>query len=123
MPRTLPDHRSTLAKQLRHVYNDIDARFPLKDGIARRVGVLVARSWLEYEQVSRESERMAAQRPREKSRRQQHALQLTRSRRRQPSFAGQFLGGLRMLEGLNNGNGHDRPDLLTELMKQDGGAR
>ena len=105
MPRTLPDHRSTLAKQLRDAYDDIAGRFSLTDGVARRVALLAARAWLDYERLSRESAQLAASRPREKSRRQHHALQLSRTRRRQSSFAGQFLGGLRTLEGLSTGHG------------------
>ncbi len=113
MPRTLSDHRSNLAKRLRHVYDDLQEKFPLKDGVSRRVAVLAARAWLDYEKLSQETERLSASRPREKDARQRAAFQLTRLRRRQSSFAGQFLGGLRTLEGLSNGHGKDSFTMLA----------
>ncbi len=113
MPRTLGDHRSTVSKRLRVVYDDLEQRFPLRDGISRRVAVLAARAWLDYENLSEETERLAASRPREPEARQKAAFQLTRLRRRQSSFAGQFLGGLRTLEGLSNGHGKDSFALLA----------
>ncbi len=113
MPRTLGDHRSTVAKRLRHVYDDLQEKFPLKDGVSRRVAVLAARAWLDYEKLSQETERLSASRPREKDARQRAAFQLTRLRRRQSSFAGQFLGGLRTLEGLSNGHGKDSFTMLA----------
>ena len=33
MPRVLPDHRSTLAKRLRCIYDDLGQRFPLRDKV------------------------------------------------------------------------------------------
>ncbi len=121
MPRTLPDHRSTLAKQLRGVYDDIGGRFSLTDGVSRRVALLAARAWLDYERLSRESEQLASHRPREKDARQRVAFQLTRLRRRQSSFAGQFLGGLRTLEGLANGHAPRSFDPLADLMQAGAG--
>lgn len=100
MPRVLPDHRSALGKHLRCVYEDIGTRYELGDGIARRVAIMAARSWLEYENVSQEVAALTAKRPRGKI-----SMALTRSRRRQASYAGQFLGGLRTLQGLAEGNG------------------
>ena len=114
MPRTLSDHRSNLAKRLRHVYDELQEKFPLKDGVSRRVAVLAARAWLDYEKLSQETERLSASRPREKDARQRAAFQLTRLRRRQSSFAGQFLGGLRTLEGLANGNDKGPFKMLAE---------
>ncbi len=114
MPRTLGDHRSTVSKRLRVVYDDLEQRFPLRDGISRRVAVLAARAWLDYENLSEETERLSASRPREKDARQRAAFQLTRLRRRQSSFAGQFLGGLRTLEGLANGNDKGPFKMLAE---------
>ncbi len=114
MPRTMGDHRSTAAKRLRVVYDDLQERFPLKDGVSRRVAVLAARAWLDYEKLSQETERLSASRPREKDARQRAAFQLTRLRRRQSSFAGQFLGGLRTLEGLANGNDKGPFKMLAE---------
>ncbi len=42
-----------LGKHLHRVYEDLSARYALTDGIARRVAILAARSWLEHETVGR----------------------------------------------------------------------
>ncbi len=105
MPRTLSDHRSTLAKRLRRVYDEIGTRYPLQDGVARRIALLAARAWLDYEDLAKQTTR------------QRKAMEINRLRRRQASSAGQFLSGLRQLEALTNGHGKGF-DLATELARQ-----
>jgi len=106
MPRTLSDHRSTLAKRLRRVYDEIGTRYPLQDGVARRIALLAARAWLDYEDMVKQTTRMRT------------AMEINRLRRRQATCAGQFLSGLRQLEVLTS-DGHGKGfDLAAELGRQ-----
>ena len=57
MPRVLKDHRTVFGKRLRAVYDDLAGRFPLQDGVARRIAVLAARAWLDYEDASTSMDR------------------------------------------------------------------
>ena len=100
MPRVLDDHRSRHAKQLREVYMELIAKYPLRDGVSRRVAVITAKAWLDYEEISREVQQLTGRRRHH----QNVAVIQTRLRRRQSSYMGQFMGGLRTLANLSNGN-------------------
>ncbi len=101
MPRLYPDHRRALPRRLRAVYADFEARFPLRDGISRRLAVLAAQGWLVYQDIATEANALAARR----RRKGKVSADLSRLRRRQASAAGQFISGLRSLEALDAGNG------------------
>ncbi len=103
MPRTLPDHRSTLAKRLRVVYDEISKRYPLQDGVARRVALLAARAWCDYEDMAKATSR------------QRKATEINRLRRRQATCAGQFLSGLRSLEALTS-DGHGKGVSIADAL-------
>lgn len=111
MPRCYADHRTADAKRLRRVYDDLASRFKDLDGVARRVALLAAESWMAYEDLGIEIERASGKR--------KSTLSLSRLRRRRQSAAGQFLGGLRSLEALTGGNGDGRGlDLAAMLAHQ-----
>ncbi len=106
MPRTMSDHRSTLAKRLRVIYDEIGTRFPLQDGVSRRIALLAARAWLDYEDLAKQTTR------------QRKATEINRLRRRQATCAGQFLSGLRQLEALTT-DGHSKGfDIADALAHQ-----
>ncbi len=108
MPRVLPDHRSTLAKRLRAVYDEIGKRYPLQDGVARRIALLAARAWVDYEDMAKATSQ----------RRKPKATEINRLRRRQATCAGQFLSGLRSLEALTSDSDGKGVDLTTALAMQ-----
>lgn len=93
MPRMLPDHPSALAKRLRALYEDIAARYQLSDGLTRRVAVLTALAGLEHQAMTADVVALAG-------RRRATPAILSRLRRRQAAYAGQFLAGLRTLEAM-----------------------
>ena len=104
MPRTFGDHRTTLAKRLRVIYDDIGSKYPLNDGISRKVAAITAQTWLNYEECSREVTHLTGR----KRVHEKQATILNRIRRRQSVFASQFLGGLRTLSNLTGtGDGAD----------------
>ncbi len=109
MPRTLGDHRTTLAKRLRAVYDDLGQRFPLQDGVTRRVALLAARAWVDYEEMAKATSR------------RRKATETNRHRRRQATCAGQFLSGLRSLEALTS-NGHGGKDLALLIQQAQRGV-
>ena len=106
MPRTLSDHRGTLAKRLRRVYDEIGARYPLQDGVARRIALLAARAWVDYEELAKATSQ------------RRKATEINRLRRRQATCAGQFLSGLRSLEALTSDDHGKGVDLATALAMQ-----
>jgi hypothetical protein len=106
MPRAYADHRTTAAKRLRPVYDDLDARFGLADGVSRRVALLVARAWLDYEAVTRDLE--GKHKP----------LTLRRLRRQQRAALGQFTTGLRDLEELCARRPNGVGNLMDALKQQ-----
>jgi len=110
MPRILPNHRSVMGYRLRSVYDDIVSRFKEPDGLARRVAVMTAEAWLNYENLGIE----IVQAPRRKK----SATDLARLRRRRQSAAGHFLGGLRTLQALAEKNGDGDLDLAALFAKQ-----
>jgi len=116
MPRLYPDHRRTIPRRLRQVYEDIATRFPLTDGVARRLAVLAARAWIDYEALSGEIAALSNGRGRRKA-----APMITRLRRRQAAYAGQFLGGLRSLEA--SCSRLERPPTLEEALAEMSGAK
>jgi len=111
MPRVFGDHRTTLSKRLRVIYDDIATRYPLNDGISRKVAAITAQTWLNYEECSREATQLSGR----KRVHEKQATILNRIRRRQSTFAGQFLGGLRTLATLTNGGSNN--DLAKEFQK------
>ncbi len=111
MPRVFGDHRSSHAKQLREVYLELNEKYLLKDGISRRIAVIVARAWLDYEAITKEVIQLSGRRRHH----QKIATMQTRLRRRQVSYAGQFLGGLRTLDALTNGGA--RFDLAKQFQE------
>jgi hypothetical protein len=115
MPRVLPDHRSHEAKRLRHIYADLLARFPKIDGISRRVALMTAEAWRDYENLGLEIARG------QKNRR--GAMEIARLRRRRQSAAGMFLAGLRNLETLAGGKSDGRGlDIAAALAHQELGG-
>jgi hypothetical protein len=110
MPRVLPNHRCTYGFRLRKAFVEILAGCKEPGGVARRVALMGAESWLAYEDLGIE----IAQAPRKKM----SALEVSRLRRRRQIAAGHFLGALRTLEFLLNGNGDGKFDLASELVKQ-----
>lgn len=95
MPRLFADNRRPEAKRFREIYQDIQARYPLEDGISRRIAALTAKAWLDYEQVSKELTPLTKK---ILARTAKRALSINRLRRRQASLVSAFLGGLRTLE-------------------------
>ena len=95
MPRIHDDNRCSDAKRLREVYFDLDARYGLsqRDGVTRRVAVMTAQSFVDYQAASR----LAAEASQRKASKTQ-ALDASRLRRRQTSYARAFLGGLALLQ-------------------------
>ncbi len=118
MPRVLPNHRTHTGYRLRQIYGDLVARLKDPDGVARRVALMTAESWLAYEDLGVE----IAQAPRRKK----SAVDVARMRRRRQVAAGHFLGGLRTLEALAGKNGDrkgpDLQDLLADLATDTDGA-
>lgn len=96
MPRVYKDHRRAIPRRLRGVYDAIGARYSLTDEITRRVAILTALSALEHEQLTRDVSALSNG----QGTRGARATQLGRLRRRQASYAGQFLAGLRTLEAM-----------------------
>ena len=88
MPRVCKDHRSTRAKRLARVYLDLGERFALADGISRRVAVLVAQNFLNYEDVTQDLG--APHKP----------VAVRRLQRRQGIYQRDFLAGLHELQSL-----------------------
>lgn len=119
MPRLFTDHRSTPSRQLRAVYDELRERFPLNDGVARRMAVMTARAWLEYQTISAELSAVTAR----KNGRARTLTIIARLRRRQAAYAGQYLGGIRALATLTtNPTSREAFNLFEELARQEGGA-
>ena len=98
MPRLFPDNRRPEAKRFREVYEDIEGKYTLEDGISRRIAALTAKAWLDFEQISRE---LAPLTKKILPRTSKRALSVNRLRRRQASLVGMFLGGLRTLDSIS----------------------
>jgi hypothetical protein len=82
------------------------------DGIARRMALMTAEAWMSYEDLGIEIERA-------RSNRKRTSKDLARLRRRRQQAAGQFLAGLRTLNGLMGGNGDGGGlDLAAALAQQ-----
>ena len=111
MPRVLKDHRSHIGKQLREGFDALITRFNLDDPIGRRVAVMTEQAFLEYRTLSAELDDLVGRRRRGKD----HTMTITRLRRRRDSVAGRYLGGLRTLTSLAEGNGN-RISTPTELL-------
>jgi hypothetical protein len=108
MPRAYADHRTTAAKRLRVVYDDLGARFGLAetDGVCRRVALLIARAWIAYEDVTRDLEAP------------HKGLAIRRLQRRQRAALGQFTAGLRDLEELCTRRPNSVGNLMDALKQQ-----
>jgi hypothetical protein len=102
MPKLFKDNRCPAAKRFREIYEDVGKRFLLTDGLARRIGGLTAKAWLDYETITRELTALTGPRLRLHVK---QAVVVNRLRRRQSSLVGAFLGGLRTLEAMNNKTG------------------
>ena len=102
MPRLYKDSRSSAAKRLREVYQDIGNRVPLTDGLSRRIAGLAAKAWLDYEATAHELTALTTPRLRLHAK---QAVIVSRLRRRQSSLARAFLGGLRTLEAMSGKTG------------------
>ena len=110
MPKLFADNRCPDAKRLREIYQDIEKRFPLEDGLSRRIAGMTGMAWLNYEQLGREVAKLMSRRLKRNGK---GSTDVQRLRRRQSSFAGAFLGGLRTLQGLTNQTGE--PDLARAI--------
>jgi hypothetical protein len=103
MPRLFPDHRSSPARRLRRVYDDVAARFELRDGLARQVALMTAVAFADHlDLVAQVATLQTSSRGSGKER----AAILNRLRRRQGKAAGQYLAGLKTLATLASSSGH-----------------
>jgi hypothetical protein len=90
MPKLFADNRCPDAKRLREIYQDIAKRFPLEDGLSRRIAGMTGMAWLNYEQLGREVAKLTSKRLKRSGK---GSMDVQRLRRRQGSYAGAFLGG------------------------------
>lgn len=104
MPRCLPDHRSSSAKRLRRAFDELAERFPLTDGVTRRLALLAAQAAVEHEDASALLEI---------GHRQKRVM--NRLRRRQRQAAGAWLSGIRHLEEMTAGRRPAPPSLADTL--------
>ncbi len=107
MPRVLPNHNGTQGRRLRYAYVDLLGQVKEPGGVARRVALLGAEAWINYEDLGLELAQA--------SRKKKSAQEISRMRRRRQAAAGHFLAALRTLEFLTNRNGHDPQ--VEDLMK------
>lgn len=116
MPRLFKDNRCPEAKRLREIYDDIEKRFPLSDGLCRRMAGLAARAWVDYEAISRELNALTS--THRLARSSKATLAVSRLRRRQSALVGSFLGGLRTLESMTGKTGGQDLAKAFELAMQ-----
>jgi len=110
MPRLFDDCRCTNHRRLRAIYRDLEAQFGLTTGVARRIAILAARSWLDYEAASQELERP------------HKAPTARRLRRLQRSHAGAYLSAVKSLEALGAGPRQaDHLEALRQAVKKANG--
>jgi hypothetical protein len=112
MPRYSHDHRGTADREIRTVFDELGARFPLRDGIARDVALITAIAAHDYRQLTAQVltlEQDGVRRPAKEK-----AALLNRLRRRRDKAGNQYLAGVKMLEAFGS-NGH-RPPALGELI-------
>jgi hypothetical protein len=98
MPRLCIDHRSTAAKKLRPLYDDLIQRFPVSDALSRREALLVAQSWVKYQYLSAEIERLIA-----RKRGPGSALAIRRLERQQRHAISTYHAGIERLKELTQG--------------------
>lgn len=122
MPRCLPDHRSAESKRLREVYLDLVTEHHVVDGTARRLALLAAQSWLTYERLTAEINKLEGRKVGRNT-----VTALRRLRRQQNVSAKQFRFGVMDLKQRGAGKHNERQpgptDLVDELMKQNGAVR
>ena len=116
MPRLCTDHRSSAAKKLRPLYDDLIQRFPVSDALSRREALLVAQSWVKYQYLSADIERLMA-----RKRGPGTALSIRRLERQQRHAISTYHTGLERLKDLTQGPG--APDLAKRLAAVHRGGR
>lgn len=113
MPRVLPDHRSHEGKRLREVYLEFMGKLSDAPGPARRIGVMTAEAWIQYEDLGVQIARA--------KKNKRSALEIRRLKKERRLAAGHYLGGLRELSALEGKSPVVSPldKLLAEAVQDD----
>ncbi len=99
MPRVLKNHRSPEGVRLRWVWSTLVQEHKLTTPGAKRLAMVVARAWLDYEEAAREVERIRALRIR-KHAVSAYGVELRRAQRQQRFTSLEYRNGVKMLEAV-----------------------
>lgn len=119
MPRVLPDHRTREAKRLRVFWDDLVAEHGLTTPGAKRLAMVVARAWLDYEDAAADVARIRQLRIR-KHAVTAYGVELRRAERRQRLLSLEYRNGVKLLEAV--GEKQRRPVHVDDLVPPVPGA-
>lgn len=109
MPRVLPDHRSAEAGRLRTVYCEVMEKLSTPPAPARRIGLMCAEAWRDYEDLGIQIARA--------KKNKRSAVEIRRLRKERRLAAGNYLGGMRELQAMIDRDGHKPRDLARAIQR------